>query len=67
MPKINVEAFFDGCTGAGLFGKLGRPAGDDGRVADNKYTLMLSICATISLLALIGFTILLYTDETTLP
>jgi hypothetical protein len=27
MPKINLEAFFDGFTGAGLFGKLGRPAG----------------------------------------
>ena len=37
MPKINLDAFFDGFTGAGLFGKLGRPAGKAGRVADDRY------------------------------
>jgi hypothetical protein len=59
MPKINLDAFFDGFTGAGLFGKLGRPAGKAGRVADDRYTLMLAIGSAICLLVLIGSTILL--------
>src|SRR4030081_783547 len=59
MPKINRDAFFVGFTGAGLFGKLGRPAGKAGRVADDRYTLMLAIGSAICLLLLIGCTILL--------
>ena len=62
MPKINLDAFFDGFTGAGLFGKLGRPAGKAGRVADDRYTLLLAIGSAICLLVLIGCIILLYAN-----
>ena len=62
MPKINLDAFFDGFTGAGLFGKLGRPAGKAGRVADDRYILLFAIGSAICLLVLIGCIILLYAN-----
>jgi hypothetical protein len=62
MPKIDLDAFFDGFTGAGLFGKLGRPAGKAGRVPNDRYTLMLAIGSAICLLVLIGGIILLYAN-----